>query len=96
LFEKVHGQEHDDPNWAKEFKRNVVDKDQHDVSKTVGVQFKNVTGHWPGDRIEGDEDSDDLQVFCNRIQNAGDKIIDCLHQRKLQLGVGNAYIVKFG
>ena len=94
-FEKVHGQEHNIADLPK-LKRNVVDDDPPTKNKTIAEQFRDVTGCVPGTRTRNDDAQfDNLQVMFQQIQNAGDKIVQLLHQTKINLGVGNPYIIKF-
>ena len=85
-FTKVHGEDHDNPNYSKVVKRNVeVDS----MSTTVAAQFNLVTGHFPG------QTAGNLQVFFNQLEDAGSNIFQSLHLTKVGLGLGNPYVVNF-
>jgi len=93
-FFKVHGIEHDNPKFST-IKRNVVDENQHDTSTSMADQYHNVTGFYPGEYFPGNETLDNLQVFLNRLTNAGSGIHTSFHLTQVNLDLANPYIVNF-
>jgi len=94
-FSKVHGIEHDNSNYSKVVKCNVVNKVENHMSKTVAQQYNEVTGFSPGGRVPGDEKLDDLQVFFDQLQHAGNEVSQSLHKTQVDLNLANPCIVKF-
>ena len=88
-FESVHGV---GPKDERGRKKNLVDKEQQDTSKTVHEQYTMVTKHCfqPG---ESGEEADDLLTLFKSLKRA----FNAINQQKdsIELPSGNPYIVKF-
>ena len=88
-FKSVHGVGPEDERGRK---KNLVDKEQQDTSKTVHEQYTMVTKHCfqPG---ESGEEADDLLTLFKSLKRA----FNAINQQKdsIELPSGNPYIVKF-
>lgn len=91
-FFKVHGIEHNNPKYPTN-KRNV--SEQNATSKSVAEQYEHVTGFHPDEYFPGNENLNNLQVFLNRLVNAGSQIRKDFDQTQVNLQLANPYIVNF-